>query len=306
VLELAMEKGLAITVAGAIITAIPGIFGFLAWELRENWRLYAANRPRGLKPVVVGRHGETVRRLLVPGFHSGTIPKRYARLRKAEGDARRKGRWSAVRRHLRAIKQIEAELRRFVERELIWLLTESRCWNAGAVELGRIYLATNRIRLDLHFPETGGSLSVVIDARDQRLVGHLVGADVLRQFDTDARRSLATGLVGLFKLAGVDQLTRETEAVLPLVIASCDTVEAESSLWPESLWPEAYAVEVCYDLERPAPPRIEPRDPTRPHPAFGAARVVWGQWVRIWTNWEPSGPRREARSLAIEQPSRSA
>src|SRR4030066_2139613 len=31
--------------------ALP-IFGFLAWELRENWRLYAANRPRALRPAI--------------------------------------------------------------------------------------------------------------------------------------------------------------------------------------------------------------------------------------------------------------
>src|SRR4029453_14992091 len=27
------------------IWLIPGAFGYLVWELKENWRLYAANRP---------------------------------------------------------------------------------------------------------------------------------------------------------------------------------------------------------------------------------------------------------------------
>lgn len=297
VLELAMEKGLAITVAGAIITSIPGIFGFLAWELRENWRLYVANRPRGLTPVVVGRHGETVRRLLLPGFHSGTIPKRYARLRKAESEARRKGSWSAVRRHLRAIKQIEAELGRFVERELIWLLTESRCWKAGSIELGRIHLATNRIRLELHFPASDDALSIVFEARQQGLVGNLAGTEALRQFDTEARRSLTTGLVGLFKMAGVDRLGPEAEAVLPLALAASDPARPEHNLWPE-----AYAVEVCYDLERSAPVRTDLSVAGRALPAFGAAHVVWRQWERIWTNWELPATRHEPRPLAVEQP----
>ena len=31
-------------IATAIIWCIPGVFGFLVWELKENWRLYAANR----------------------------------------------------------------------------------------------------------------------------------------------------------------------------------------------------------------------------------------------------------------------
>ena len=73
-------RRIVVTGVGALI---PGIFGFLAWELKENWRLYAANRPPQLKPVRVGAHGETMMRLLRPGIHSGTIPKTYAKLRRA-------------------------------------------------------------------------------------------------------------------------------------------------------------------------------------------------------------------------------
>ena len=43
VLELTLEKPLAWTMAGTIVTGIPGVFGFLVWELKENWRLCAAN-----------------------------------------------------------------------------------------------------------------------------------------------------------------------------------------------------------------------------------------------------------------------
>ena len=62
---------------------VPGIFGFLVWELRENWRFYRANRPWTLRPIAVGHHGETVSRLLRNGFHSGTVPKLFGRLRRA-------------------------------------------------------------------------------------------------------------------------------------------------------------------------------------------------------------------------------
>ena len=60
---------------------LPGVFGFLVWELKSNWRLYEANRPEALGPLVVGGHGETVVGLLRPGFHSGTLPKLFGRLR---------------------------------------------------------------------------------------------------------------------------------------------------------------------------------------------------------------------------------
>ena len=43
---------------------LPDAFAFLAWELKENWRLYRANRPSSLRPVALGSHGETVRQLL--------------------------------------------------------------------------------------------------------------------------------------------------------------------------------------------------------------------------------------------------
>src|SRR5262249_16593636 len=65
-----LNRTLAGTLATLIITGIPGIFGFLAWEFKENWKLYRANRPPKLKPVRIGSHGETMLRLLTPGFHS--------------------------------------------------------------------------------------------------------------------------------------------------------------------------------------------------------------------------------------------
>src|SRR5262249_21703659 len=36
---------------------IPGLAGFIAWELKENWKLYAANRSPVLRPVMIGHHG---------------------------------------------------------------------------------------------------------------------------------------------------------------------------------------------------------------------------------------------------------
>ena len=64
-----------------VVSGIPGIFGFLAWELKENWRLYRARTRRTrCGPKWSATNGETVLRLMRPGFHSGTLPKLYARL----------------------------------------------------------------------------------------------------------------------------------------------------------------------------------------------------------------------------------
>ena len=63
---------------------LPDAVGFIVWETKENWSLYRSTRPRTIRAVPVGGHGETIRGLLHPGFHSGTVPKYYARLRAAE------------------------------------------------------------------------------------------------------------------------------------------------------------------------------------------------------------------------------
>src|SRR5262249_47735586 len=103
---------------------IPGIFGFIVWELKENWKLYRANRSGTLGPVLVGSHGETVLRLLRPGFHSGTVPKIRRRLRRAE---RRGGGAPAHKQH-EALHHVEEGVRHFVEREFIHLLVLSKSW----------------------------------------------------------------------------------------------------------------------------------------------------------------------------------
>ena len=54
-----------------------------------------------------------------PGFHSGTLPKLYAKLRRAERTAHRDGSWRPVRRHLAALHEVEQSIRHFVERELL-------------------------------------------------------------------------------------------------------------------------------------------------------------------------------------------
>ena len=82
---------------GWLLFLSPNVFGFLGWEMQENWRLYRANRARNLEPLGVGAHGETMRGLLQPGFHSGTVPLTYARLRVAEREASRTRNWNKVR-----------------------------------------------------------------------------------------------------------------------------------------------------------------------------------------------------------------
>src|SRR5262245_2992263 len=62
--SLAKQFGVSNETMGTIVFGIPGIFGFLVWELRENWKLYRANARAALRPAVIGSHGERMRGLL--------------------------------------------------------------------------------------------------------------------------------------------------------------------------------------------------------------------------------------------------
>ena len=112
----------AYSLAATTVLLLPGAFGFLVWELKENWKLYEANRPESLQPVIVGHHGETLSRLLRPGFHSGTLPKLFAKLRKSERRALEGGRDQGMHRHREALHHVEHEIRRFLERDFVALL----------------------------------------------------------------------------------------------------------------------------------------------------------------------------------------
>ena len=153
-------------IATPTIFLVPGVFGFLAWELKENWRLYAANRPRDLKPLVVGHHGETITEFLHPGFRSGTLPKLYARLRKASRRGIHTGRLRSSARQAKELAGVEEHLRRFVQRNFLMLLCASRGWQANPLVCGEIQLGTNRILVELYAAEMRGP-SVWISLEDQ-------------------------------------------------------------------------------------------------------------------------------------------
>ena len=148
-----LGKPLAYTLATFGLHSLPGAAGFLVWELKENWRLYRANRPSTLRPVIVGHHGETLLRLMKPGIHSGTLPKLYAKLRKAERTAHRSGSWLPVRKLNARLHEVEESIRHFVERELLAFLHGIPAWENCPIEVGAIDAASNRIRIELRCAE---------------------------------------------------------------------------------------------------------------------------------------------------------
>ncbi len=192
-------------VAATTVLFLPGVFGFLVWELRSNWRLYAANRPANLGPIAVGSHGETVVRFLRPAFHSGTLPKRFARLRRALRAGREPGalkhREALTPRRVGHAPARRTRLRRPARRE-------PSVRGRWSLEPGSIRLATNRIRIEL----PGGdrdrpSLWIDLEERSGVLAAGVSQRGWPRwPADAPSGRTLADALAGLYKIGAVERV----------------------------------------------------------------------------------------------------
>ena len=136
---------------------LPGFFGFAVWELKENWKLYFANQTDRLKPVPVGSHGETIARLLRPGFHSGTLPKIFRKLRKLEQKDASLGRFTSRRSTREQLHHVEQAIQSFVDRELISLLQKCAVWIDLPLRCRHVEAASNSFSIELECLALGES-----------------------------------------------------------------------------------------------------------------------------------------------------
>jgi len=241
-----MQKRLALTTMTFISTTIPGVFGFLAWELKENWRLYAANRPRLLVPVRVGRHGESMRRLLVPGFHSGTVPKLFAQLRRE-----RKGRAAPLVagtcRPEEQLVELGHDVAAVVDDECLGLLRRTRLLGGVAIEVSAVRLATNRVVLDLAAGQIDPEpLRLEWVQGGRTLSRRIAAAGWLDRLPGDRRRLMQLALAGLDCLCGVDFVTQEADGIV-------ESLPVEPIEW--TAWRDAW------ERERAAGPMPDPAGP---------------------------------------------
>ncbi len=277
-------------VGSLVFLLLPGLAGFLVWELKENWRLYAANRPKGLRPVMVGSHGETLVRLLRPGLHSGTLPKLHAKLRKAERRAPRNPRAAeSVRAHRAALHHLSTNVRHFFEREFLALLNSSTFWRESPLTLGAVELWANRIRAEVFCPALGAApVWLMFEERSGWLLAGVTGPGWIPRASAEQRGALATALAGLYKLAGADLVRQQVEALLPPGVSCYDVVD-------EGLWVSHgsdFDAEAVYPLDG-EDDAIVARvtagtfpDPLPPLPKvpllFDRAEVPWDWWVAAW------------------------
>lgn len=187
--------------AFAIIFCVPGVFGFIAWELMANWKLYRANRTNRLRPVVIGSHGESMRGLLRPGFHSGTVPKLFKKLRQ---QCRRNDSSGAVR--------IEHELAHaaegvhlFVERELLVLLERTGNWTLALDRSFAVTFGCQRVLVELPARELHVQpFAFALENRNGKIESSIVQDGWLDKLLDSQRRLFESALRGLFDMAAAE------------------------------------------------------------------------------------------------------
>jgi hypothetical protein len=195
--EIVKLTGLSSWTVATFINGIPGIFGFIAWELRENWRLYKANIPPRLKPVIIGSHGETMRRLLRPGFHSGTVPKVFRKLRHA-------GPGKASRIH-HDLKHLAVSVEQFASRDLIDLLHQCPAWGSIAVEVEGIHFGCQRITIDFAAPGLGRDhFTIALENVNERVEARVEQMGWVDKLTIQQNALLVRALRGLMDMAAVE------------------------------------------------------------------------------------------------------
>ncbi|HET6575565.1 MAG TPA: hypothetical protein VFG68_18330 [Fimbriiglobus sp.] len=210
--------GLAKATATLLIGGIPGIFGFIAWELKENWRLYAANRPRALPRASLGHHGETMRGLLRPGFHSGTVPGLYKKLRAALRRAERTGRPPRAGRLTHGLADVAHAVEDFARRELVPLLRSAGDWDGLTPRVAGVRVGVQTISLGLDVPELGGPpLRLAFDHRDGQIVARVAESGWLGRL-TPAQREVLDVALGGFAALGCAGPPVAVERVGPILV----------------------------------------------------------------------------------------
>ena len=217
--------------AAGLLGCIPGIFGFIAWELMANWQLYRANRPARLRPVTIGSHGETMRGLLRPGFHSGTVPKLFRKLRAAA----RKGEHGSAGRTHHDLDHATEGVRRFVERDLIALLTRRPEWHASGIEVGAVRFGCQRVVVELSAPCLGPDTFVLaFENRGGRIDATLERAGWLDRLTPPMRAELLSAVSGLFDMGAAELFEDRARTVPP----EGQVVEGSGDLARPYLWAE--------------------------------------------------------------------
>jgi hypothetical protein len=191
---------------------LPGFFGFAVWELKENWKLYLSNRTDRLKAVPVGSHGETIARLLRPGFHSGTLPKIFRKLRRLEHREASLGRFASRRSNRQKLHHVEHAVQAFVQREFISLLSKCDAWLDHRLECTHVEAASNSCSIDLECVSLGDvSMKIRLQEQSGWLMACVSQAGWMKNLSDEQRNSFSNALEGFYRKCGIDLVREQLE-----------------------------------------------------------------------------------------------
>lgn len=278
---------LAGTITWFNILFLPGIFGFLVWELKENWRLYASNRVARLTPVIIASHGEGGARLLKPRFHSGTLPKLFGRLRRLERKEPSFHRFSERRAYRDALEHVERDIRRFVERDLIRLLEYCPVWSDTGLHCRRIHAASNSFLVELGCEQLAGDgLCLLFQEQSGWLVATVSQSGWLAGATPEQQHSLETALRGFYKKAGVELVREQMERRL-VGVHPYDIAADGLKIWPERQFDRQITCDLYRRHQiRPWPPGLAAsyglQPVSRELVVFAESPVLWADWQQVW------------------------
>jgi len=305
--EPSMGSWLAGMVTGFNIFFLPGIFGFVVWELKENWRLYQANRQQQLTPAPVGSHGETVARLLRPGFHSGTLPKLFRRMRRLEHHEASFRRFSARRASGDQLEHIEKAIRSFVERELISLLKSCLVWKDTGLHCERIHAASNSFYVELECRRLGSpAVRLLFQEQSGWVAASVAESGWLRFASTEQLKSFQNALEGFYRKSGID-LVREQLETNFVNFQPYDINSEGFAIWPNGDFDKELTVDLtAKGMVRPSPSGeataagILPTD--RDAVLFYESLTEWSHWQYLWTPADSAGGTRSLPPACSQTP----
>jgi len=258
----------------------PGIAGFIAWEFKENWRLYRANRSNTINRTMIGHHGERMVQFFRPGFHSGTVRKLYAKIRKAARHAD----GLAFHKQREQLLHVEESLQHFVVREFLMVLEESQGWTGMRIRLGSMLLGTNRVEWELcHSDPRTDSLWLAFEEREGWLLARVAHPGWLDRLTPAQRGALTNALAGFYKLAGVELIEEQIRALIPAEAIAYDVRPTELVAWLE----RDFSKPLTFPLEQPDP-GLDGEPITLPIPLtkllYSKQPLSWSAWVETWEN----------------------